>query len=238
MNTKEILDLVKNDQFIKESIGTKQEKTIHQFLKYYISNDSKNHEIKINRHIVDVLINNHIYEIQTRSFNTLKEKLKSLLIDYQITIVYPIAYTKILYKLDENGEVIQTRKSPKKTHPLSIGEELYKIKDFLKSENLFFKIVLFDVDEYNTTRVSKRKQLRTTKIDQYPKDIIKVYNINQINDWINLFPKLENFTTKSFMKETKMSLKQAGHTLNVFRHLGIIEITNKKGNAYIYNLKN
>lgn len=237
MKPKEILDLVNNDKNIKTSIGTKQEKTIHQFLKYFISNNSQYHEVKINRHIVDVLIDNHIYEIQTRSFNAFKSKLKTLLDDYLITVVYPIAQNKMLYKVNEQGEIIQVRKSPKKTHPLSIGEELYKIKDLLKHENLSFKIVLLDVDEYNTTRISRRKQLRLSKIDQYPKDIINVFDINSVNDWINLFPNLENFTTKSFMKETKLSLKQAGHALNVFRYLDVIEVTGKIGNAYVYNLR-
>ena len=167
MKPKEILDLVNNDKNIKTSIGTKQEKTIHQFLKYFISNNSQYHEVKINRHIVDVLIDNHIYEIQTRSFNAFKSKLKTLLDDYLITVVYPIAQNKMLYKVNEQGEIIQVRKSPKKTHPLSIGEELYKIKDLLKHENLSFKIVLLDVDEYcaeNADNESRHVSLRQLRV--------------------------------------------------------------------------
>ena len=56
MNTNKILELVHNDESIKESIGTKQEKTVHQFLKYYICNNSEYHEININRNVVDVLV--------------------------------------------------------------------------------------------------------------------------------------------------------------------------------------
>lgn len=237
MNSNEILDLVSKDQNIKQSIGTKKEKTIHQFLKYYISSDSNKHEIQINRHIVDILIDNHIYEIQTKSFNVLRKKLEKFISDYLITIVYPICYNKLQYKINEYGEVVQVRKSPKHPHPLIIGEELYKIKDFLNNKNLSFKIVLLDVDEYATTRISKRKQIRLTKIDQYPKNIINIYDINNINDWTKLIPNIENFTTKSFMKETKMSLKQAGHTLNVLRYLDVINVTNKIGNAFVYNIK-
>ena len=55
METKQIIDLVNNDLSIKESIGTRKEKTIHQFLKYFISNDSKNHEVHIDKNIVDIL---------------------------------------------------------------------------------------------------------------------------------------------------------------------------------------
>ena len=172
MNTNKILELVHNDESIKESIGTKQEKTVHQFLKYYICNNSEYHEININRNVVDVLIDDHIYEIQTRSFNSLRSKLDKLLDNYQITIVYPLCIKKMLYKVDESGEIIQIRKSPKKLHPLSIGYELYKIKNYLKHPNLSFKIVLLDVNEFNTNRINRRKQTRLTRIDQYPNEIL------------------------------------------------------------------
>ena len=237
METKQIIDLVNNDLSIKESIGTRKEKTIHQFLKYFISNDSKNHEVHIDKNIVDVLIDNHIYEIQTKGFNNLRIKLEKLLPNYLITIVYPVVYTKLIYKVDENGEVVDIRKSPKKTHPLSIGEELYKIKSFLKHPNLSFKIVVFDVEEYDTTRVNRRKQTRLSKIDQYPKKILSIYDINNVLDWQQLIPDMKDFSTKDFMKETKLSLKKTSHALNVLRYLEVIWVTNKKGNAFIHNIK-
>ena len=85
----DILNLI-NSSKTAQSIGTKQEKTLHKFIKYYLTNDITKHEITINKNIVDVLFNNHIYEIQTKSFDKLRNKLSKLLNDYPITIVYPI----------------------------------------------------------------------------------------------------------------------------------------------------
>ena len=133
--------------------------------------------------------------------------------------------------------MVDIRKSPKKTHPLSIGEELYKIKSFLKHPNLSFKIVVFDAEEYDTTRVNRRKQTRLSKIDQYPKKILSIYDINNVLDWQQLIPDMKDFSTKDFMKETKLSLKKASHALNVLRYLEVIWVTNKKGNAFIHNIK-
>lgn len=237
MSINEILNIVNEDKNIKETIGTKQEKTIHQFLKYYICSNSAHHEININKNIVDVLLDNHVYEIQTRSFNTMRTKLERLLPNYLVTIVYPLPIKKTIYKVDENGEISKGRKSPKAPHPLSIGRELYKIKNFLTNPNLSFKIVLLDVDEYTTLRINKRKQLRTTRIDQYPNEVLGEYNIYAINDWIKLLPDIDNYSTKDFIKATKMSQRQAGSTLNVLRYLGIIEVIGKNKNAYIYKNK-
>ena len=61
---------------------------------------------------------------------------------YPLTIVYPIMIDKTIYKIDEFGEVTNIRKSPKKISPISIGFELYKIKDFLYHPNLSFKILI------------------------------------------------------------------------------------------------
>ena len=234
MNINSLLEIVHNDNTIKTSIGTKQEKTVHQFLKYYICDDSTFHEININRNIVDILIDNHIYEIQTRSFNVLRNKLDKLLNNYKFTIVYPVCIKKVLYKVNEFGEVIQIRKSPKKVHPLSIGAELYKIKKYLKHPNLSFKLILLDVNEFHTTKINKRKQTRLSRIDQFPNQIKDVIDIYNYRDWNKLIPNIDNFTTKDFMKETRLSLKQAGSTLNVLRSLEVISVIGKNRNAFIY----
>lgn len=86
-----------------EVIGIQKEKILHRTLKYYISNNEANHEVKIKKTLkgilyADVLIDYHIYEIQTRSFNQLRNKLDEFLKQYQVTIVYPIAYKKTSIK--------------------------------------------------------------------------------------------------------------------------------------------
>ena len=50
-------------------------------------------------------------------------------------------------------------------------------------------------------------------------------------------PDIDMFTTKDFIKATKMSLKQASSTLNVLRYLDVIEVVDKNKNAYIYKIK-
>ena len=53
----------------KDKIGLLQEHTLHRVLKFYLSIDETFHEIKIGRMYADVVLENHIYEIQTKSFN-------------------------------------------------------------------------------------------------------------------------------------------------------------------------
>ena len=85
----------------KDKIGLLKEHTLHRVLKFYFSLDESNHEIKIGRMYADVVLDNHIYEIQTKSFNTMRNKLDNFLKDYQVTIVYPIALNKTIYLTNE-----------------------------------------------------------------------------------------------------------------------------------------
>ncbi len=236
MDVLEILDTIKKDQAIKESIGTQKEKTIHQFLKYYLCNDSSNHEIKIGKNIIDVFIDNHIYEIQTKGFHLLRDKLTNLLDKYPFTIVYPICTNKLLYKINDFGEVISERKSPKKTHPLLLTSEMYKIKNFLKHPNLSFKIILLDVIELQTTRLNRRKQIRNTRIDQYPRTILDVIDINKTTNLFKIFPNIDNFTSSEYLKTTKMGKRDVGNSLNVLRYLDVLKVDGKIKNAYVYKV--
>lgn len=233
-NINQVFDKIDKDS-IKESIGTKNEKTVHQFLKYYICEDPTFHEIKINNHIVDILKDNHVFEIQTQGFDKMRKKLEHLLPIYHVTIVYPIMIDKTIFKINEEGILLRQRKSPKKPSILSIGFELYKIKDFLLHQNLSFKIVLIKGDEYQTTRLDKYKRLKSTRIDQYPKEILNIVDIYDHHDFINLIPDdLGNFKINDFKKVSKLTGRKLSSCILAFRHLGVIELIAKDGKANVY----
>ena len=234
MDVNNVKEIINSDQDIKESIGTKQEKTVHQFLKYYISPDSKFHEIAINKNIVDVLIDNHIYEIQTRNFNVMRNKLSKLLPEYKVTIVYPVSTIKMLHKIDENGVLVKTQKSPRPDKPVKICSELYKISDYLLHPNLNFKIVCLSVDEFQTTRINKYKQTRLTHIDSIPKEIVDVIDLNNSKDFLKIIPDIDMFTSKEFGKHTRLGGRNLSSALLALRKLNVIEVDHIEGKKYIY----
>ena len=56
----EALELALKD-IEKDKIGLLKEHTLHRVLKFYLSNNEQNHEIKIGRMYADVVLDNHIY---------------------------------------------------------------------------------------------------------------------------------------------------------------------------------
>ena len=69
-------------------IGTLKEKTMHAVLKNFYEPDVSHQEIKVDRFVADILRDNEIIEIQTRSFNAMRKKLSVFLEKYQIGIAH------------------------------------------------------------------------------------------------------------------------------------------------------
>ena len=90
-----------------------------------------------------------ILEIQTRSFDRLREKLDRFLPLCPVTIVYPIPHEKRLIWIDEEtGELSSPRKSPLTGNPYMAFKELYRIRKYLLRDGLHLKLVLLDMEEY------------------------------------------------------------------------------------------
>lgn len=234
------IELAKKEE-AKLTIGVQQEKILHRTIKYYLEKDEQYHEIKVGKMFADIKKDNLIYEIQTANFNSLRHKLDTFLPNYQVKVVYPIAYNKTIHLIDSSGE-ITIRKSPKKGSSFSLFIELYKIKSYLKDPNLSFKILLIDIDEYRTKTEKKHYHSKGFQKEvQIPIDLIKEYDINNTSDIYQLFndyPKLfNNFTSKDFSKIIKVSPNKANTILNVLYYLDIVERIDKNKNAYIYQIK-
>lgn len=233
MNFKEIKSLI-DENTIQTSIGTKQERTLHQYLKYYFCQDTTKHEQKCGNYIVDILDNNEVIEIQTSSFNVMRNKLEYLLNKYQVTIVYPIINNKMIHNLNNDGELINIKKSPKKEHPLKIGKELYKINNLLNHPNLKFICVVVDVDEYRIPYINRYKQSRMTRINQIPKILVNLYELKNKTDYQSLIPFDDEFDASTFKKKLKLSSRETSNTLLALREVNAIELIRVDGRKYIY----
>ena len=91
----------------RQGIGTLSEKTVHAVLKNYYAPDEDMHEIPIEGSVADIYTGTEIVEIQTRSFDRMRDKLRKFLPLYPVTIIYPIPYEKWLIWIDEETGGIQ-----------------------------------------------------------------------------------------------------------------------------------
>ena len=224
----------------KKCIGVLGEKKLHSILKYYIEPDTFYHEIKINNFYADIYKDKMIYEIQTSSFNKLRTKLTSFLTNYNVTIIYPIAYNKwICWINDKDGTISKKRKSPKKGSYFDSFKELYKIKMYLKNERLSIKLFLIDLNEYRILNGwSEDLKKGSSRYERIPIKIYSSLSLTQKEDYLYFIPANLNqpFSVKQYADNMKINKKLAGIVLNILNHLDLIHISDKKRNAYLYKL--
>lgn len=219
-------------------IGTLSEKTVHAILKNYYEPDEDRQEIPIENYVADIYVDGEIIEIQTGQFNRMRDKLNIFLPLYPVTIVYPIPREKYLIWIDEvSGELSAPRKSPKRGNPYHAFPELYKIKMFLKSPNLRFKLALVDMEEYRLLNGwSRDRKKGSVRFDRIPTQLVEEVGIDCVQDYLQFVPyELEEpFTAKEFAGTVHITPKLAGVVLNLLYYVEAVERVGKKGNAYLY----
>lgn len=222
-----------------EGIGTYKEKVLHNALKWYFDPSGKSHEQPHQKYVADVFSDNAFFEIQTRSFYKIKDKLLCFLEDGQVTVVYPVASEKYLVWVRDDGTVTTPRKSPKKAGPWEIFKELYSIRQLLQNENLSFCIMLFSLEEYRRQDGWGNNGKRGShRIDGLPRELLDEVWIRSLQDYNQLIPDNlpESFTVKDFSKAGRVPQKTAACAVGILRHLGIIEQVGKQGKAYVYRI--
>jgi hypothetical protein len=222
-------------------IGTLGEKTLHSVLKLYMEPDTSRHEIRVAGFVADIVSGDRIVEIQTRSFNALRDKLARFLAQTEVTIVYPVAQTKWLLWIDEaTGELTKRRKSPKIGMPYEVFYELYRIKSLLTHPNLTIAVLLLELEEYRFLNGwSRDKKKGSSRYDRIPIDIAEELFIRGPDGYGKLIPPSlsADFTVKAFKAASGLSLYASGQALNVLYSVGAVVRTGKKGNAYVYARK-
>lgn len=221
-------------------IGTLGEKTLHAILKNFYEPNEEYHEIPIEGYVADIFVKDSIIEIQTGQFQRMREKLKAFLPLYPVTIVYPVAEKRQLRWIDPETGEIQDGRATKKLNPYQIFPELYKIKPFLKDENLKICIVVLDMEEYKLLNGwGEKKKNHASKYDRVPSRVVKEIRMECPEDYMQFIPiELEGeFTVKEFAKAARCSQEQASVTMNILYEMEVVKRVGKQGNAFVYQVK-
>lgn len=224
----------------KKGIGTLGEKTLHAVLKNYYEPHEENHEIKVGRFVADIVGEQGVIEIQTRSFGSLLEKLDNFLEFCDVTVVYPLPALKYVSWLDmETGELSPKHKSPKKCRIYDAFKEIIRIKYALDNPRFHLVLCFLEVDEIRFLNGwSENKKRGSSRCDRIPKDIIEEVRFDCVEDYRRFLPDglPEEFTSAHYAKACKINKQLASNGLNILNYLGLVERVGKKGNSFIYKV--
>lgn len=227
---------------MESGIGTYTEHTLHAMLKRHITNDFACYEIPLGCYIADVFHAGHVYEIQTRQFVRLCNKLDAFLPEYEVTIVHPvIAHSYVNWMDAHSGEIVSRRAVPRKHGIQEVFLELYAIRRYLRHPHLHFQFLLVETEDYKRMRGADGRQKRGAKrVDRVPTKILSEVRIHCAKDLVQILSPLPTkpFTSMDYAKSTGYARKVATAVLGVLYEIGMVTRTGKMGNAYVYTVKN
>ena len=228
---------------LKNGIGTQSERLVHTMLKYYLEPDESAHEIKVGSRVADIFQKEtgHIYEIQTRGFERLRDKLKDFLEDYRVTVVYPVDSVKYLSWIDpETGEATKRHKSPRKGMASDILPEIYKIPQVMNHPHLEFLVVLMEMEEYKLLSEKgkdwKNPKRGAVRMERLPLKVDGMVTISRKEDYLEMIPDSlpERFDRQQLMKALKLTGMKGSQAITVLERAGAILHVDTVDRKYIY----
>ncbi len=222
-------------------IGTLNEGSLHEALKRYIDPDETHWEQKIGRSVCDIVGDDGIFEIQTRSFYAMKRKLTALLEDHVVTVVYPIVTEKLVYWMaPETGERTGGRRSPRRGKPSDVLRELPGLgPDIVGHENFRLRLVFVTADEYKYLNGwSEDKKRGASRMDRVVKDIVGDVTVSG-DDLLTLLPEdlPEQFTARDAAKKSNLKDDAMSSALKLMTDLSLLKRVGKEKRRYIYERK-
>jgi hypothetical protein len=210
---------------------------LHTALQQHYAGASGRIEASVAGYRVDVLRDGAAYEIQTGSFHKLREKLKAISRHAPVVVVYPVVEAKTIVRVDmDTGEVLSSRRSPKRGKLTDCFPELRHIAPVLASENVSLHIVRTVEREVRPPVGTRRRRRGEEVVDRELVEIAQTLELSRPEDWLAFLPPNlpQRFTVGDLGQATGISRWHAGHMSYVLRSVGAIRQVDKHGNAFVY----
>ncbi len=213
---------------------------LHVALQEYYAGENGEVEAQVRGFRADVLVGDTIYEIQTRSFTAIRDKLSKLCRTHKVVLVHPVAREKMIVRLDpETGEELSRRRSPKHQSALSVFDELVHAPTLIRRKNFSLEIVVTTVCEYRQDDgAGSWRRKGVSLVGRELVEVVDIHRFEQPRDLVVLLPEglPPEFTVKEIAATAGISRRLAGKVAYTLREAGAIRQSGKCGNAFMYRV--
>ena len=216
-----------------------REGPLHAAVKALLAQPGDRFEVPVGRFVIDLVrADGELVEVQTGGFGALGRKLDALLDEHRMRIVHPIAAERRIVRVDEHGEVVSARRSPKRGTAVAVFDKLVAFPSLLTHPNLTVEVLLLREDHIRRPQpVTKRGRTR----DPGERRLVEVLDriaLRTREDILAALPALprEPFTTRELAASLGCESVLAQRTLYCLRSIGIVEHAGKRGHAPLHAL--
>lgn len=232
-------DLNQSTNNSRSGIGTLNENSLHANIIHSLFQDGDQLEAEVDGFYIDILRQDKAIEVQTKNLGKLSRKVLSLADNIPVEIVVPIHKTKIISKLDRDGNLVSQRKSPKQGKVIDIFDELVRATDIFSHPSISLTILMIEADEVwkddgkgswrrKGWSIHERRLIRT----------LSEHRFQSPEDLLSLLPKSlpSPFTNQNLSKTLGIRASTAGKITYTFRKMNLLEVIGKEGNAYLFKI--
>jgi hypothetical protein len=219
---------------VPNGIGVYRETSLHASLKKQIAQPGDRLEEPLGKYIVDVFRIGHVYEIQTGSFSQISRKLSVLLNSIPVTLVYPVPFEKWLVYIDQDGQLVNRRKSPRRGRWEDIFYELIRIPRICLHPNFSLLILLIQEDVILQKGPGGSWRRKGWKIiDRKLLEIVDQKTINYADDYLQVLPEnlLDPFTNHDLAASLVCQRSLATRITYTLRQMDLLKVIDKKGRS-------
>ena len=200
-------------------IGVMREGPLHAAVKELLARPGDRLEVPIGRFVIDLVrADGELVEVQTGNFGPLGRKLDAL--------------------LDEHGEVLAARRSPKRATVAAVFDQLVSFPSLLTHPNLTLEVLLLREDHIRRPQpVTTRRRTR----DPGERRLVAVIDriaLRTPADVLAALPALppEPFSTRELAACLSCGTVLAQRMLYCLRAIGVVEPAGKRGRAPLHAL--
>ena len=208
------------------------EHSLHSEIKKWYSLPGDNFERRVDGFIIDIVRGSLLIEVQTGNFSAIKKKLAALVGNHKVRLVYPIPELKYLVQIDNFGEIISRRKSPKKGKLVDLFFELVSIPAFISEENFSLEVLMIEEEELrcNDGKGSWRRRGASIK-DRRLLRVTGSISFRSERDFLRFLPADRGalFTNRKLARDSGISISLAQKITYCLRKNGIISRTRRTG---------
>lgn len=221
------------------TIGRLNETELHEQLKHLYAGADGQTECAVEGFVVDVVHADELVEVQSRGFAKLRRKIEALSAAHRIRIVHPIAVETRINKLSDTGELMSSRRSPRRGHVGEVYRELTTIADLLPHTHVVVEVVLVRAVE---TRVADgRGSWRRRGVSIVARQlgaVVETHRFHTAADYLSILPTdlAPRFTNSDLIEACGLRYRDAQPITSTLRKMGLLRLADKRGREQLYEL--
>jgi hypothetical protein len=214
-----------------------REGPLHAAVKALLAEPGDRLEVPVGRFVVDLVrADGELVEVQTGGFGALGNKLDALLDEHRIRVVHPVAAERRIVRIDEHGQVLGVRRSPKRETAVAVFDKLVAFPSLLTHPNLTIEVLLLREDHIRRPQPTTTRSRTRDPGERRLVEVLDRVALRTREDILAVLPTLplEQFSTREFAALLQCSALLAQRTLYCLRMIGLVKPAGKRGRAPLH----